>query len=112
MSAYGAQHRIATAAGCRNCERSRTTRQRVSLVIGALARIGRTDLIVPQAQDMGLARTLDALAAGTDANSQLGEALRRTLSKTPKALAAFCRRNPAWVQAEIAKAQNETGGPP
>ena len=49
--------------GCRNSERSQVTRRRVALVIDALARIQRTDLILPHTHDMGLAATLGAMAA-------------------------------------------------
>jgi hypothetical protein len=109
---YGSRHRSTTAAGCRNSERSRVIRQRVALVIGALTRAGRADLVVPQAQDMGLARMLATLAASTNPDSPEGTALRQTMAKTPKALAAYCRRNRAWVSAQIAAAtkDNAPGG--
>jgi hypothetical protein len=99
-----AQHRQATVAGCRNSERSQVTRQRVGLVIDALARLQRADLILPRTHDMGLAATLGALAAATDPSTPLGDALRATLARSPKALAVYCRRNREFVRQRIAAA--------
>ena len=109
---YGTQHQRATAAGCRASKRSQATRSRVSLVIEAITRMGRTDLLVPHARDMGLTKTLEALAVGTDPATPLGEALRETLAQTPKALAVWVRRNRDFVSERIGAAEKELGGLP
>lgn len=101
---YGAHHRRATTVAVRSTEQYAVNRQRVALVIGALARIGRTDLLVPQTAALGLFRTLEALAAGSDATTAEGAALRATLTRTPGSLAAFIRRNRKWTREQIAAA--------
>jgi hypothetical protein len=103
---YGAHHRRATAAGKRSTEQYAATRQRVALVIGALVRIGKTDLLVPRTAERGLAKTLEALAADSDPNTVEGAALHATLTRTPKALSAFIRRNRQWTRERIAAASD------
>jgi hypothetical protein len=102
MHRYGSHHRRATAAGCRRTERYAATRQRVALVIRALVRIGKADLLVPRAAGRSLATTLAALAGGSDPNTAEGAALHATLTRTPEALAAFIRRNRKWTRERIA----------
>ncbi len=88
----------------------KATQQRLSLVIDAMVRVGRADLLLPRTSDAGLGRTLDALAAGSDPTTPQGAALIQTATRRPKALAMFVRRNREWVLAEIAKAQQKSAG--
>lgn len=101
---YGTHHRRATAAGKRSTEQYAATRQRVALVIGALVRIGKTDLLVPRTAERALYAALLALAGGSDPNTAEGAALYATLTRTPQALSTFIRRNREWTREQIAAA--------
>jgi hypothetical protein len=103
---YGAHHRRATAAGCRSTEQYAANRERVALVIGALVRIGKADLLVPRTAERALYATLLALAGGSDPRTAEGAALHATLTRTPPALSAFIRRNRQWTRERIAAASD------
>lgn len=111
MHRYGSQHRGATRAGCQRSPRYMDTQRRMALVIGAVARIGRADQLLPQTSDTGLARTLEMLAATVDPATHEGAAIIVTVTKTPKAVAAWVRRNRERVQ-QILDAQRTNGPPP
>lgn len=108
---YGARHRIATAAGCHRSSRYIATEKRMALVVAAVARIERTHLLLPRTFDVGLARTLDTLAATADPSTDQGAAILATINRTPKSLGAWVRRNRERVQ-QMLDAQRTNGPPP
>lgn len=111
MTRYGARHSDATKAAVHKSHRFLGTQRRMTLIIAAVARIGRADQLVPRTTDDGLARTLKLLADSVDLTTDEGAAIVATLARKPKTLGAWVRRNRARVQ-QILDAQKDNGPPP
>ena len=95
---YDAHHARATKTAVHNSRRCIDQAQRMILLIGAFASIGRADQLLPRTSDSGIAKTLALLADSVDKSTPVGTAVVMTMARTPKAFAAWVRRNRARVQ--------------
>ena len=85
--------------------RSKHARQRHRLVVQALVRVGRDDLLYPSFHRTELLRVLEDFARGApDAiTAEEREAISFTHSTDARALHMFIVRNPAWLRALLPK---------
>jgi len=85
-----------------------TAREDAALVVNAVIRVGRVDLLTPKVRDARLFELLQAMAPGSDPETAEGVAVTKFASaRDARTLPQYLRAHSKWMRELIAKTEHQ-----